>query len=663
MLNNTSIGTRLKLGFGLVMVLLIGAGWAGLWGVHFTSGKMQNMADIDANLAEYSAMVNGNVLGLRRFEKDLFLNIGNEEEQAKYLKSWKEQYDLLQTNIAGLEKVVQTKEDKELVNVLKKELTAYEAGYKKIADLIENGRIKTPQEANKAIHDYKEAIHKMEDIAKDLATAGNERMDAQASQIGIFTHRVTYIITTIVAVALIIGLLVSILIARSISRPLVKMAEAAKKIAKGELDSDVDVRSKDEVGMLASAFREMTDYLKDMAHKAEAISEGDLTKEITPRSEKDILGNSFKTMVKGLSSIVGKVRGGSEQIASAAAEVGATSEQSSKNGEMAATAVEEITSTMHEMSTNIQNVAKSIQSQAAFVTETGASIEQLIASIERVAANSKKLVEIARQSNDVVIAGKMAVELSSGGVKNIVNVIGDSAETIKVLGGRTEDIGKIIDVIDDIAEQTNLLALNAAIEAARAGEHGMGFAVVADEVRNLAERSAKSTAEISELIRGIQKDAASAVLKVEKNVEVVSGALKLSNEVTESLRRIESSVAEVARYSQEIGAATGEQASGCGEISKAVSKLNDITQEISSSADEQASGTEQVVKGVERLREMTAQNAASASQLASAAEQMRVQSESLNVVVAKFNIDEEGNGKEAVKFDSGKIKHLKLAAN
>jgi methyl-accepting chemotaxis protein len=85
---------------------------------------------------------------------------------------------------------------------------------------------------------------------------------------------------------------------------------------------------------------------------------------------------------------------------------------------------------------------------------------------------------------------------------------------------------------------------------------------------------------------------------VEKNVEVVDGALKLSNEVVESLRRIELSVAEVARYSHEISAATSEQAGGCGEISKAVVKLHDITQEISSSADEQASGTEQVVKGL-----------------------------------------------------------------
>ncbi|CAG0956845.1 partial Methyl-accepting chemotaxis protein 4, partial [Anaerolineae bacterium] len=345
------------------------------------------------------------------------------------------------------------------------------------------------------------------------------------------------------------------------------------------------------------------------------------------------------------------------QIASASAEVAASSEQSSRNGETAATAVEEITSTMHEMSANIQNVARSIQSQSEFVVETSTSIEQLIASIERVAVNSRRLVELAMQSNEAVAAGKMAVDISSEGVRNIIQVITRSADIIRTLGVRAEDIGKIIEVIDDIAEQTNLLALNAAIEAARAGEHGMGFAVVADEVRNLAERSAKSTAEISALIYGIQKDASAAVQNVEKNVEVVGSALRLSDDVVDSLRKIDSSVNEVARYSQEIGAATAEQAGGCGEISKAVSKLNDITQEISSSADEQASGTEQVVKGVEKLREMIQQNTASAVQLASAADQMNTQSESLSVTVGWFTVMEH----EPTPVQ--KKKKLKLVAN
>jgi len=664
MLNNISIGLRLKLGFGLVLLMLLAAGGSGLWGVYFASEKMMEMTSMDANIAEYSGAARAHVLGLRRVEKDLYLNIGSQNEEVKYRKSWNEQHELLKARIADLEKVAQSKEDKEIISQMKKDLAVYENGFNKVAGLIRTGKVRTPQAANRAISEYKEAIHGLEGLASDFAASGNDRMDARAQNTASFTKKITFFISAILAVAFLVGILTAVMIARSISQPVFEMAAVARKLAKGELDSEIEVRSKDEIGALANAFREMVVYMKSMASTAAAISDGDLTREIAVKSEKDILGNAFKKMVEGLCAIVAQVRAGAEQIASASTEVGATSEQSSKNGEMAATAVEEITSTMHEMSSNIQNVAKSIQSQSAFVTETSASIEQLIASIERVAENSRKLVELARQSNDAVSTGKMAVDLSSNGVKNITNIMGDSADTIRLLGSRTEEIGKIIDVIDDIAEQTNLLALNAAIEAARAGEHGMGFAVVADEVRNLAERSAKSTAEISELIRGIQKDAGVAVQKVEKNADVVRDALKLSNEVVDSLRKIDQSVAEVARYSQEIGAATSEQAGGCGEISKAVVKLNDITQEISSSADEQASGTEQVVKGVERLREMTAQNAASAMQLATAGEQMRRQSESLNVTVGKFRVEEERNDKAAEKFDiAASVKRLRLAAN
>lgn len=662
MLKNTSINTRLKFGLGFLLLLLIAAGSAGLWGVHAASGRIGNMVRLESNIADYSARVRSNVLGLRRFEKDFYLNIGSREKRLEYSKKWDVQHDQLTARLADLEKASGSREDRAAIDDMKKDLAAYDTGFAGVRGLIEKGKIKTPQAANEAINEYKEPIHRMEKTADDLAVSAIDRMNNTGKSVDALTGRIAAVILAILALAVFSGIVISVITGRAIARPIGEMSEAAKKISIGELDADIKIVSKDELGVLADAFREMVLYLKNMAHIAEAIAEGDLSKEVNTRSEKDVLGNSFRKMSKGLGAIVGQVRSGSEQIASASMEVGATSEQTSKNGEIAATAVEEITSTMHEMSANIQNVAKSIQSQASFVTETSTSIEQMIASIERVAENAKRLVELARHSNDMVGTGKMAVELSSEAVRNITRVMDESANNIRLLGSRTENIGKIIEVIDDIAEQTNLLALNAAIEAARAGEHGLGFAVVADEVRNLAERSAKSTAEISELIFGIQKDSAAAVLKVEKNVEVVNNALRLSNDVVEALRKIDASASEVARYSQEIGAATAEQAGGCGEISKAVSKLNDITQEISSSADEQASGTDQVVKGVEKLKEMIQQNAASTMQLASAAEQMSRQSEWLNVTVSKFKIAE-GRRIAAEADTADNVKHMRLAAN
>ena len=477
-------------------------------------------------------------------------------------------------------------------------------------------------------------------VMKQVEDRMSADIDATANALADKASRAYALFMAITIATILPTLIMGIAVIRTVVGSLDSMARCSKKIAAGDIE-DVEgsfIESRDEVGVLSSAFKEMVLYLKSMAGTAEAIAEGDLSAEVYPKNERDALGNAFKKMVGGLRAIVGEIRSGSEHLSAASSEIAATSEQSSRNTESSSVAVEEITATMHEMSANLQNVARSMQQQSVSVTETTASIEELLASIQKVAENSKRLVDIARQSSSVVISGKDAVEQSSEGVRTITTALSSSVETIKILGRKTENIGKIIGVIDDIADQTNLLALNAAIEAARAGEHGMGFAVVAEEVRKLAERSAKSTEEISELIHGIQKETAGAVKNVEKNVEVVDRAIRLSHEVEGALKRIEESVAEVVRYSQEIGAATSEQAKGCGQISRAVIKLNDITQEITSSADEQASGVEEIVKGAEKLREMIQQNAASSEELAASAEELSRHADSFNEVSAKFKI-------------------------
>ena len=176
---------------------------------------------------------------------------------------------------------------------------------------------------------------------------------------------------------------------------------------------------------------------------------------------------------------------------------------------------------------------------------------------------------MSQKTKKAVEIGLDSVDKSLKGTDEISRAIVRSADTIAALGARAEDIGKIVDVIDDIAEQTNLLALNAAIEAARAGEQGLGFAVVAEEVRKLAERSAKSTKEIAELISGIQKEAQEAVKIMDKSTQIVEKGVELSKQVGDSLKDIDGNVVEVDRYTKEIGAATHEQSSGSTQIAKA----------------------------------------------------------------------------------------------
>jgi len=447
------------------------------------------------------------------------------------------------------------------------------------------------------------------------------------------------LLSTLLAVSL--GVAIAYRTAKSITQPLTDLMNVARGIGNtGDLEHNIDLGREDEIGELARTFHKMVNYLKEMAGVSEAIAGGDLTVEVKPRSSHDTLGNAFARMVEGLAGLVRSVRDASSQVASASNQVAGASDDAAKIGLQSASAIDEVTSTMHEMSVNVQNMVKSTQVQASSVSETSASIDQMVASIQRVADTAKVLLDISNRSREEVHNGIGTMEKATDGLNRINTTITSSGEIIGALGQRADDIGKIIEVIDDLAEQTNLLALNAAIEAARAGEHGLGFAVVADEVRKLAEKSAQSTKEISELIQSIQKEARKAVENMDRSTTIVNEGLELGGELNAALRKISNVVTEVYKFAQEIGAATNEQSHGSSQIARATTRLNEITHEINSAVEEQASGAQAVVKAMERMRELVQQSTSGSTELAASSEQMSKMSRGLLEFIDRFSLAE-----------------------
>jgi methyl-accepting chemotaxis protein len=480
------------------------------------------------------------------------------------------------------------------------------------------------------------------------------------------------IVTAIVIVA------TGAVLSKRFSRPLVEMASIAQKISEGEVHQAITVTSDDEIGAMADSFRRMTGYLsematvagriaegqftgeiaprgaqdamsqsfvqmlaylREMAEVAGRIAEGDLRGEVKPRGQGDALGHAIQRMAANLKDMITRLREAVEQVASTSTSIASFADDSARSGESAAASVEEMTATMHEMGASIQNVGRNVSAQSASVTQTSASVQQMVRSIQRIAAIAGNLNETARRSSQVVAEGRGAMTKASAGMGEIRDTVEQSASLIRALGVRADSIGKIISVISDIAIQTNLLALNAAIEAARAGEHGVGFAVVADEVRKLAERSARSTSEISQLIQGIQAEVHAAVQNMGRSTEAMVQGFNQTEEVGRMLSRIDEAVNTVAEISKDIDSCTREQSVGSEQINQAMERLNEITHEIASAMEEQSSGTEQVVHAAERMKEMVQQNTSGSTKLALSAQDLAAQAEALREMVARFHID------------------------
>lgn len=362
--------------------------------------------------------------------------------------------------------------------------------------------------------------------------------------------------------------------------------------------------------------------LETVTKEIEQIKNGDLSFDVTVFETKDEieeLSTSIKEMKQNIKVIIEQVQNTSDDLKQTSALlVAETKETSEKNKEISddiQIAVKgandqlyqtrESAAAMDEISSQVLQIAKNSEVMKKSTENTSDSIQRMAKSIEEVTEGTKTAATQAGTVQEEAIVGKNNVDKSKQEMEVISGIIDEASRVMSHLGESSQEIGKIIEVIDSIAEQTNLLALNAAIEAARAGEHGKGFSVVADEVKNLAERSANATKEIAQLIEGIQEETRTAVKAIEVGSEKVQEGNKLAGEASKSIEGIVEGIRNITKELSKISEKTIEQGKQSALVVDAVSTLEEQVNQVAKATQEQTIGVNEITNSIGKIAEIT----------------------------------------------------------
>lgn len=384
-----------------------------------------------------------------------------------------------------------------------------------------------------------------------------------------FTSKTRQIIITIILIFLIVLALLLIVLTitvKKLTKPIKNITNITNKLAKGELDVNMDVKSDDEIGVLADSIESLTlrlksyiNYIEESVEVLHDLAEGNLSMDLKHDYEGEFakLKKALLHVSETLTDTIGRIKDSSASI-----------------------------------SMNAEQVSNGAQTLAQGTTEQASAIEELSAEVNEIYHTIAHNAEYAENAGNKALEASNEVDKGNKHMRDMLAAMNEISQS-------SNEIGKIIKVIDDIAFQTNILALNAAVEAARAGAAGKGFAVVADEVRNLAGKSAEAAKQTTSLI--------------ENSINAIKNGTLLADEAGKSL-------------------------SGIVDIT---SKTNDLINEIVKASAQQTVSVNQIRSGIEQISSVVQENAATAEASAANSEELSGQSQVLNDLIIKFKLNKE----------------------
>ena len=541
MLKNLELSKKLILGLGIMVAISAAMMIIAIVSLHDIGGLVNRLYQSPFTVSTQSIMLQKEIQNMGREIRGMVLY-----EDPSYFDSVLASSGRAKANLALVEK--RFLGDQQLILDMYQSLDEIEAAGKEINRLVAGGKIEEAK--NSADIDFRTAMksgietsQEIVDFALDKALEFNE--DA-----GIALENATVMLIVLLVVMVVLCMGVTTVLSRAVSRPISQLTDAAKKLAAGALNIEIDYYSKDEVGTLAEMFREMSGsmkaVIKDIGQQLGAMSNGDFT--VAPRAEYTgdyvSIKNALINIRESLSNTLNEINLSADQVFSGSAQVSDSAQTFSEGAADQAGSIEELAAAINEISFQVRDM----EAARRLTAKAG----------EQVAVSNRQMEEMLLAMGEI--------------------------------GAKTEQIRAINNTIEEIAFQTNILALNAAVEAAHAGESGKGFAVVAGEVRRLAGKSTDAAKRTSDLIDG--------------TVQAVEKGRKIANITAESLHNVVESTNEVLNTVDKIDEAAQHQAGSIVQVTQEIDQISYVVQNNSATSEESAAASEELSGQAQMLKEL-----------------------------------------------------------